>query len=70
MDELLEAPGLAGGIVAEQGPDDPFLAVFAAAFGFVDSGRLPAAGALVRDHGIQGKIVMYSIRSASSESTR
>src|SRR5699024_12539989 len=42
MDELLEAPGLAGGIVAEQGLDAPFLDVFASAFGFVDSGQLPA----------------------------
>ena len=27
MDELFKAPGLAGGVVAEQGLDDPFLAV-------------------------------------------
>ena len=61
MDELFKAPGLAGGVVAEQGLDDPFLAVFTAATGFVDSGRLSAAGALVRDYGIHRKIAPVQV---------
>ena len=49
MDKLFEFPCLAGGIVAEQGLDDPLLAVFIPPFGFMNAGRLAAAGALVRE---------------------
>ena len=53
MDKLLEFPRLTGGIVAEQGLNNPLLAIFVPSLGFVDAGGLSAAGALVRKYFVQ-----------------